>query len=511
MNNSLGMGGKVIQPTGANTWVMHLNDAAHYTISTSEANNILIQLRLSVTTSPVQIGGGTCSNATFNGTFFYFLNGTVTSGGQSVPYAEFGKFVVDGMGHFSGGPDSASTNGQQTIFSANGTYTVQPNCSGSVSTSQLTFQLVNNGQGLVVAVSTPEVVVNGLAYRTTAGATPVTCGTGSLSGGYGYVLTGFAGGVPYSDAGQFVADGNGNGSTASTANLGGSVSTSTGSGTYTVASDCSGTASVTNQNGTANYRFAIIRDGQAALFFETDSGRTVSGVFTPIFAPPQQAIVNGASFQGMAAPGSLFSIFGTGLSAQSASASTLPLPRSLSGTQVLVNGESAPLVYVSDKQINAQMPIDVPTGQPVSVTVTNAGSKSNTATVTIPPAAPGIFTYNGNLAVVQNPNGSVNSPTDPAHPGDVLVAYLTGGGAVNAAGPWLTGAASPGGLSGVTAQYSVSVDGQPAEVEYLGLTPGLVGLYQTNFKVPSLAPGSYPVVVTLGGVSSNAAMVAVGS
>jgi hypothetical protein len=156
--------------------------------------------------------------------------------------------------------------------------------------------------------------VTAAAYRTTAGTTPITCGTGSLSGAYGYLLTGFAGNALYADAGQFVADGNGNGSTASVANLGGSVSHVTGAGTYTVTSDCSGAASVTNQNGTANYRFAIVRDGQVALFFETDPGRNVTGIFTPQFAAPQQSITNAASFQGqMTPPGSLFSIFGTGL------------------------------------------------------------------------------------------------------------------------------------------------------------------------------------------------------
>jgi uncharacterized protein (TIGR03437 family) len=47
-------------------------------------------------------------------------------------------------------------------------------------------------------------------------------------------------------------------------------------------------------------------------------------------------------------------------------------------------------------------------------------------------------------------------------------------------------------------------------MEYLGLTPGFVGLYQANFIVPAIAPGSYPVVVTVGGMSSNAASIAVG-
>jgi hypothetical protein len=44
--NNLGMGGKVIQQTGVNTWTMHLSDAAHYTVALDMANNILIQIRL---------------------------------------------------------------------------------------------------------------------------------------------------------------------------------------------------------------------------------------------------------------------------------------------------------------------------------------------------------------------------------------------------------------------------------------------------------------------------------
>ncbi len=49
VNNTLGMGGKIIQQTGPTTWLMHLNDAAHYTLSSSEANNILTRLRLEAT------------------------------------------------------------------------------------------------------------------------------------------------------------------------------------------------------------------------------------------------------------------------------------------------------------------------------------------------------------------------------------------------------------------------------------------------------------------------------
>jgi hypothetical protein len=46
--NSLGMGGRVIQQTGVNTWTMHLSDAAHHTVALDMANNVLIQIRLVV-------------------------------------------------------------------------------------------------------------------------------------------------------------------------------------------------------------------------------------------------------------------------------------------------------------------------------------------------------------------------------------------------------------------------------------------------------------------------------
>jgi hypothetical protein len=44
--NNLRMGGKIIQQTSPSTWLMHLNDAAHYTVDKCQADNILIQLRL---------------------------------------------------------------------------------------------------------------------------------------------------------------------------------------------------------------------------------------------------------------------------------------------------------------------------------------------------------------------------------------------------------------------------------------------------------------------------------
>ena len=492
-------------------------------------NLFLVQLALltaasasAASSTAPQVGGGSCSAAMINGTYFYILSGTVSSNGQGVPYAEFGQLVANGSGGISGNSHD-NLDGQTNAYALSGNYTVQPNCTGSVSlrvntqtqaSIALSFQVINNAQSILIAVSNANEVVTGRAYRTTAANGAVQCGTGSLSGLYGFALTGGESSAGrsflYSNSGQLSADGNGNLTAASVANFGGTFSNISGTGTYSLSSNCQGTAAITTQAGTSNYIIAVVQDGQQVLFLETDTSTTVSGSAQPQFSAPQQAVVNAASFEPGVAPGFLFSIFGTGLAAGGASAQAVPLPSNLAQTQVLLNGNPIPLIYVSAGQINAQMPTDTPTDQPVTLTVANGAGPSNTVTLNVLPAAPGLFTTNGSDAIVQNPNGSLNSSASPAHAGDVLVAYLTGGGAVNS-NAWISGAVSPAGPSSVKSSYALTVGNQPAQVEYLGLTPGFVGLYQANFTLPQLTPGSYPIVVTVAGNSSNAALINIGS
>jgi uncharacterized protein (TIGR03437 family) len=467
-----------------------------------------------------QIGGATCTASMVNGTYFYMLTGINALGGTAAPYAELGQLVANGSGGLSG-QTSTNLSGQRGTYPMTGTYTVQPNCAGSMTltvnsqtTTAFTFQVINNAQALVLAVSKTGEVVTGRAYRTTAASGGTQCSNGSLSGSYGYVFTGTTASngasFSYSDSGQLAADGNGNLTGSSVTNLGGEFSNINRIGSYSVESTCLGTASISTQTSTYNFAIAIVQDGQQVLFLETDAGTTVSGLGQPQFVAPQLALVNAASFRpGMVAPGGLFSIFGTSLASQTAAAQNLPLPTTLGKAQVLVNGIPAPLVYVSGGQINAQMPVGIATGQPATFAVVNGTVSSNTVSLDLPAAAPGIFTTNGTQGIVQNPNGSLNSSTAPAHAGDVLVAYLTGGGAVNSPS-WVTGAASPAAPARVTGSYGVTVGNESVDVQYVGLTPGFVGLYQANFVVPSLVPGVYPIVVTVDGNSSNPATVTVG-
>ena len=90
-----------------------------------------------------------------------------------------------------------------------------------------------------------------------------------------------------------------------------------------------------------------------------------------------------------------------------------------------------------------------------------------------------------------------------------MVVYFTGGGPVKATAPLVTGAAAPAGLSWVTGTYSVTVGAAVAAVNYIGLTPGSIGLYQANMVVPAVAAGDRPVVITIAGQASNNPLIAV--
>ncbi|HME07345.1 MAG TPA: hypothetical protein VKG25_09855 [Bryobacteraceae bacterium] len=48
-----------------------------------------------------------------------------------------------------------------------------------------------------------------------------------------------------------------------------------------------------------------------------------------------------------------------------------------------------------------------------------------------------------------------------------------------------------------------------AVVNYMGLTPGSIGLYQANFVVPTIAAGDRQLVITVAGQASNFPLVSI--
>jgi uncharacterized protein (TIGR03437 family) len=156
------------------------------------------------------------------------------------------------------------------------------------------------------------------------------------------------------------------------------------------------------------------------------------------------------------------------------------------------------------------VPFGTPVG-PANLIVTSIGTPSTTAQIQIAAAAPGIFQSSNGRALVVNEDNTLNSSTKPARSGSIIVLYVTGGGRFKTD---VTDGdlASPTQANLLQAPVSATLGGLPAEVLYAGTAPGQgTGLVQVNLRVPAaLAPGDHPVVVAVGGVSSNNPAVTVG-
>ncbi len=220
-------------------------------------------------------------------------------------------------------------------------------------------------------------------------------------------------------------------------------------------------------------------------------------------------IVNAASFAfAPIAPGSLFSIFGSNFATGMNSAVITPLPLSLGGYSVEVNGAAVPLVYAGANQINAQLPFEA---GPTSATVVVKGPNGTSATspVSIAQAAPGIFIYGANHGVIQNnDDGSTNSAAKPAKAGHYIIVYYTGQGPLD--NSIATGAATPASpVSRAKLKTTATIGGVDASIYFAGMTPGFVALAQANIQVPRLQSADYPLVLTVNGNPSNSVVVSV--
>jgi uncharacterized protein (TIGR03437 family) len=246
---------------------------------------------------------------------------------------------------------------------------------------------------------------------------------------------------------------------------------------------------------------------------------------TPVIAAG--GITNGASFQAIPLTGgSLFSIFGSALASQTASASSVPFSRSLGGVTVqFTNGTTtvdAPISFVepgsgSSSQINAQVPWELVTPgatATVSMVVSNNGVPSAITPVNIAPFSPGIFgfpTASGTFAIAYTyqdgmfawpANSVAGLTTHPAVPGSLLIVYATGLGAVT---PTIADGAAPGTvLTQVNTPPVVMIGGMTAAVAFAGLQPQFPGVYQLNVTVPANAPtgSAVPIQIQVGGVTS---------
>ena len=220
------------------------------------------------------------------------------------------------------------------------------------------------------------------------------------------------------------------------------------------------------------------------------------------------AIVNSASYQGTLAPGSWATLFGTGLASTEATASSVPLPRSLAGISVFVNGIAAPLRYVSARQINFVVPFEIAvsgsTVVPVKVVSQTESASYNLRLVT---RAPAVFTQDGTPSGPAHVFDGSFRPLQTVDSGAAIILYAAGLGPTSPPVPSESGGAATEPLNRVSDPVEVYVGDAPATVSFAGMAPGFPGVYQLNVATPPLLTGR--VYVRSGAWQSNVADIAI--
>ena len=242
-------------------------------------------------------------------------------------------------------------------------------------------------------------------------------------------------------------------------------------------------------------------------------------------APSVGAVLNAATYDGTAiSPVELVAVFGINLGpspplTMTENAQAGFVDTTLGGVSVLIDGQAAPLIYVSSTQLNLQVPYEVPLGANRTLVVTY-GTGSSTVPVTIQASDPGLFTADGSgagpvAAINAHVSGgitqwSLNATATPAHAGDAVEMYLTGEGA------WVDPTVIPeatGFLVPVTLiplpedkpYPTVTIDGLPATVQFAGPVAGcIMGILEITVQVPAVTHnGAVPVVITFGAASTQ--------
>ncbi len=229
--------------------------------------------------------------------------------------------------------------------------------------------------------------------------------------------------------------------------------------------------------------------------------------------PNVSAIANAAGFSSNMAPGSLVSVFGTGLAgAILQTPANAALPARLFDASVTFNDIPAPIYYVSPTQINAQVPFEIQPG-PVRVQVRRNLAASPVESITVHSAAPSILTLDqrgsGAGLIFHEMDAGLVTEASPARPGESVAIYCTGLGALKT--PLKTGAIAPNPPLETVATPRATIGGLDASVSFSGAAPGYAGLYRVIVQIPAESPkgNAVTLAVAMTGLSSNVVTLAI--
>ena len=260
-------------------------------------------------------------------------------------------------------------------------------------------------------------------------------------------------------------------------------------------------------------RTLVVDLADNTAYVVTNSGISIVPIDLPSRAdtplPARDGLVNLSSMQPAISQNGLISIFGQNLG-DSATSSANPLPTFLGGLCVTLGQTPVPLIMTSPTQINALIPADATVGRNTLV-IRNVNKKVASANIAITSAkaAPAVIVATGGMeALVMRANGEKITKNNRAKRDERLTMFATGLGIPKGVTLPL-GAASPVDKvikTDVIKLYFGDYRYKEAEiiVDSSTFAPGLVGVYQINFRIPGahLRGDSLPVMIRVGTVDS---------
>jgi uncharacterized protein (TIGR03437 family) len=268
-----------------------------------------------------------------------------------------------------------------------------------------------------------------------------------------------------------------------------------------------------------SYSLALAQDQFGALAVADATNRVA-------FYFPRLAMQNAANFQDAAvyalAPAMWASIYpyaGQFTSSQTATAAQIPFPTTLLDTQVLFNGVPAPLYFVASGQINFYIPMGAPTNGLADVQVVrpSTGQVLGATYIYMNNVAPALFMPGNAIGTsrqavaINYADGTVNSAAHPAARGSYVELFGTGQGFI-AGAPGSAGSSLPDGTPAPLSPLFNSADTPRVflgadyldcagclqgngQLQFSGLAPGLLGVWQINIQIPPNVSVSQPAVL----------------
>jgi uncharacterized protein (TIGR03437 family) len=248
---------------------------------------------------------------------------------------------------------------------------------------------------------------------------------------------------------------------------------------------------------------------RGAIWSVDTDGSNLAATYTPRVLTPG-GVVDALNFSSLYPPiGGLITAFGSNLAGDSLLAASIapggPLPDSLNGVTLLVNGQPIPILAVTPWQINAQLPPDLPDGPAKFEIRFGDGAMSNSFQQEVRAITPSVLTLpNTGSADCQDAvfHAGTGVPADSKHPasaGEMVEIYATGLGPTRVlVQSGMPAPASP--LATLRLPVTVLLGGIRAPVTFAGLTPHLIGIYQINATIPTgLAGQRHQVTLVVNG------------